>query len=467
MRNIQTYIGCFLILIGTVVMFLSILRYKKLFPLIRSIRTENRTYLFRLPKIHMLLMIFFLIGYVIVAIAFYLKLSIVSELFVGLIFMFGAFFVFLGVIVQNILNTEHNKMEKTLSQSEDNLKTIISSVQAGIMIVNAETHQIIDINPVIVKMFGADKDKIIGSLCHKFICPAEKGKCPITDLCQSVDNSERVMVGVNNELIPVLKTVVPIMLNNRKLLLESFVDITERKQSEKENERLQTKLLQTEKMAAVGQLAGGVAHEINNPMGVILGFAQILMKKITEDDPLYMPLKSIEREAERCKKLVTNLLTFSRIGKTLAEATDINETIEEAVSFINAQTKVRMIELVKKYGNKLPPIMIKKNQIQQVLLNLCNNAIDAMPTGGRLTIATKQVEQQIVVEISDTGKGMTEEVKKHLFEPFFTTKEVGKGTGLGLSICYEIIQKHNGTIEVESEVEKGSCFKIKLPAGKA
>ena len=225
----------------------------------------------------------------------------------------------------------------------------------------------------------------------------------------------------------------------------------------------QAMLLQTEKMAAVGQLAGGVAHEINNPMGVIMGFAQSIVKRINASDPLFPPLKSIEREAIRCKKLVENLLIFSRTGKAQVELIDLNQTIDEPLSLIVAQAKVKNIEIIKTYDPDLPYIMVNKNQIQQVIVNLCNNAIDAMPNGGRIAINTKQTGPQITIEISDTGQGITEEVQKHIFEPFFTTKEIGKGTGLGLSICYEIIQNHHGVIEVESKAGLGATFRIKLP----
>jgi two-component system, NtrC family, sensor kinase len=198
-------------------------------------------------------------------------------------------------------------------------------------------------------------------------------------------------------------------------------------------------------------------------MGVILGFAQIVAKNMKEGDPLYMPLKSIEREVIRCKKLVGDLLTFSRTEKTQMEATYINGVIEEILSLIEARTKVKNVEIIRKYGIDLPRITMNKNQIQQVIMNLCNNAIDAMAEAGKLTITTKQTGTQIEIDVADTGKGMPEEVKKHIFEPFYTTKEVGKGTGLGLSLCYEIIQRHKGTIEAESENGKGTVFVVKLP----
>ena len=225
----------------------------------------------------------------------------------------------------------------------------------------------------------------------------------------------------------------------------------------------QNQLVQSEKMAAVGQLAGGVAQEINNPIGAILEFVRSIAERTKEDDILYTRLKAIEREALRCRRLVGDLLTFSSMEKKTAEEIDINSTIEETISFVEASSKMKSIDIIKEYGKQLPGITANKNQIQQVIVNLCNNAIDAMPEGGKLILSTKRFENHILIEVSDTGYGMTEEVKKHLFEPFFTTKEAGKATGLGLSICYEIIHNHNGTIEVQSFSDKGTVFTIRLP----
>jgi len=309
------------------------------------------------------------------------------------------------------------------------------------------------------------------------------GKIASGDLNYRVDIKNRDELGVLAQFFNKMTE----DLKKSREEIEEYSRTLEQKVEERTRElkESQEKLVQTSKMAAVGQLAGGVAHEINNPMGVILGFAQLVAKDLKEDDPLYMPLKSIEREAMRCKKLVGDLLTFSRVGKTDKEEIDINELIENTLTLIGAQARVKAVEIVKEYDENLPRIMVNKNQIQQVIVNLCNNAIDAMPEGGKITIktalkipdvdvaaerssannGTDKPESQKFIEItvSDTGTGMPEEVKKRIFEPFFTTKEVGKGTGLGLSLVYEIIQKHKGTIEVESEFGKGTTFKIELP----
>jgi two-component system, NtrC family, sensor kinase len=301
----------------------------------------------------------------------------------------------------------------------------------------------------------SEKDRI-NNMIDTVIAVARGDYSVQAELTGEQDSLDSLAIGINMMIDDIGKYTGQI--EKAKQELEEKVE-----ERTEELKRAQEKLIQSSKMAAVGQLAGGVAHEINNPMGVILGFAQIVAKNMKEGDPLYMPLKSIEREVIRCKKLVGDLLTFSRTEKTQMEATYINGVIEEILSLIEARTKVKNVEIIRKYGIDLPRITMNKNQIQQVIMNLCNNAIDAMAEAGKLTITTKQTGTQIEIDVADTGKGMPEEVKKHIFEPFYTTKEVGKGTGLGLSLCYEIIQRHKGTIEAESENGKGTVFVVKLP----
>jgi len=253
--------------------------------------------------------------------------------------------------------------------------------------------------------------------------------------------------------------------DDRRAILNILEDVEEANRQLKET---QMKLIQSDKMAAIGQLAGGISHEINNPMGVILGFAQSIMKRIDQNNPLYLPLSSIEREAIRCKNLVHSLLIFSRTSGTAKTSMEINQAIEETLVLVEHQAKVRNIEIIKKYAPDLPTIIANRNQIQQVIMNLSNNAFDAMPQGGKLEISTKLVKREngkpeIEIKLSDTGVGIPEEIKHRIFEPFFTTKEPGKGTGLGLSLCYEIVQKHNGMIDFESEKDKGTTFIIRLP----
>ena len=227
--------------------------------------------------------------------------------------------------------------------------------------------------------------------------------------------------------------------------------------------KVQQQLVQSEKMAAIGQLAGGVAHEINNPLAVILGYAQLSAREIKEGDKLYKPIKTIEKEALRCKNLIVDLLAYSRTGKSEMKMADLNETIEQAMSLVSAQAKIKVIEITKCYDLSLLPVLLNQNKIQQIIINLCNNAIDAVPENGKITIITKKTDKYAEIDIADNGNGIPEEVKKHVFEPFFTTKEAGKGTGPGLSLVYEAVMMHRGTIEIENNPGGGTVFKIKLP----
>ncbi|OGS22042.1 MAG: hypothetical protein A2252_02450 [Elusimicrobia bacterium RIFOXYA2_FULL_39_19] len=242
-------------------------------------------------------------------------------------------------------------------------------------------------------------------------------------------------------------------------------DLTQKKlvQENIEKQNIQNQLIQSEKMSAVGQLAGGVAHEINNPLAVILGFAQTIAKKIKTDDPLYLPLASIEREALRCKYLIENLLLFSRKESNLFVESNLNKIVEDALILIETRTNINKIQIIKKLDINLPPMKINPNFITQVIINLCNNSIDAIPEKGQIIITTKQIENNIQLTVADTGTGIHEKLIGHVFEPFFTTKKVGKGTGLGLSLCYEIINKHSGAISIESIVNKGTIVTVCLP----
>jgi signal transduction histidine kinase len=240
-------------------------------------------------------------------------------------------------------------------------------------------------------------------------------------------------------------------------------DVTEQK-------ALQAQLIQAEKLSAVGQLISGVAHEINNPLGIILGFAQSIKSQMQPTDNAQMGLDFIEKEAVRCKDLVKNLLVFSRSSQSeLHERIDLLSTVEEAISLINTQSRVKNIELIKDLKPDLPPVLANKNQIQQIIINLCNNAMDAMSgtRKGALTVRTGTAvingAKSVTIQIADNGSGIPKEIRSKIFEPFFTTKEVGKGTGLGLSLAHEIVQKHQGVIEVESELNKGSVFTVHLP----
>ncbi len=261
-------------------------------------------------------------------------------------------------------------------------------------------------------------------------------------------------------------------LEKAKIGLEDMVKelakINDKLQKEiKERGRLEAIARQSDKMAAVGQLAAGVAHEINNPLQIILGFSEVAVHHLKPEDPNSKVLLGIQREAMRCKNLVRSLLTFSRVRKSDKDNIDLNETVTNAMELILAQGKSKRIQIVKELGDMDSKMFASANQIQQVVLNLCNNAIDAMNSGGTLTVRTRKIERNgepyFQIDVEDTGRGISEDIQKKIFNPFFTTKEVGEGTGLGLSLAYEIIEKHGGEIDFKTQTGKGTTFTVTLP----
>jgi len=249
--------------------------------------------------------------------------------------------------------------------------------------------------------------------------------------------------------------------------------------------QLQQQAIHMDRMSAVGQLAGGVAHELNNPLTGVLGQAQILIAKTTETDPVFQQLKKIEQAALRCKKIVRGLLDFSRPSQTKFEEVNPNDLLESTMDLCEADLKSAKVNLNKKLTKPLPPVEGNPSELQQVMLNLISNAIHAMAHGGgTLTLETifyhraltfvdrrkgvppqEVTGQWVEIIVRDTGVGISKEHITHIFEPFFTTKEIGQGTGLGLSVSMGIARKHGGNINVSSQgMNRGSSFHLILPA---
>ena len=227
----------------------------------------------------------------------------------------------------------------------------------------------------------------------------------------------------------------------------------------------QAKILQSEKLAAVGQLGAGIAHEVKNPLAGILGCAQLSLRKVEPGTPLEKNLQLIEKETKRCKTIIENLLRFARQEKTVFEPIDVNRVVEDAVAIVSHQLELQQVKVRKELAEDLPAIRGHANQLQQVLMNLMINAQDAMEGHpGTVTVTTGRPHaERIEVRVIDTGPGIPKEVQGKLFEPFFTTKPTGKGTGLGLAVTYGIVKDHGGDIRVESEPGHGATFIITLP----
>jgi len=228
---------------------------------------------------------------------------------------------------------------------------------------------------------------------------------------------------------------------------------------------MQSHLIQSEKLASIGKLAAGIAHEINNPLGAVLIYGHLILEDTPEGQPHHENLKKIVKETTRCKDIVTGLLDFARPKEPQRQPTDIHDLLDRCLAFTERQALFQNIRVEKVYPPSLPRIVVDAGQLEQVFLNIIFNAAEAMDGTGTLTLRTTydSARDEVAVAIADTGHGFKEEDKKRLFEPFFTTKDVGKGTGLGLAISYGIIQRHHGTIEVHSEAGRGATFTIRLP----
>lgn len=405
---------------------------------------------------------------------------------------------------------ERKRIEEALRESEQYLQAIWGIVNTGIVIIDTHTRTIVDVNPAAVELIDLPKEKIIGKICHEFICPAERGKCPITDLGQEVDNSERVLMTSEGREIPILKTVFPIKLKGRDCLLECIVDIGERKQ-------LESQLRQAEKLQSIGELASGIAHEINTPtqyIGDNINFLQESFGEIIQLFKQYERLlaatikgnvntelvsdlesavkdadieylieeipQAIEHSAQGIRsvaQIVRAMKEFAHPGMREHEKTsiDINHDIENTIMVTRNRWKY-VAELKTDFGSDLPPVPCMPGELNQVILNLIVNAADAIAevagdeSGelGTITISTLLNQDCVEIRVSDTGTGIPEEIQNRIFDPFFTTKEVGKGSGQGLSIAHSVIEnKHGGRLTFETETGKGTTFIVSLPVESA
>jgi PAS domain S-box-containing protein len=519
-----------------------------------------------------------------------------------------------------------DRAETALRESRAKCQAIFDGVVTGILIIDPEIHQIVDANPVTLELAGAPREKIVGAVCHKFVCPAERGRCPVTDLGQTVDNSERVLLTVHGEKRSIIKTVKPIEMGGHRYLLESFLDITPRKQAEQAlqsseeryrdlfenasdlvytfdldmgitslnrlaeqtigypreealrmnlrqlidaehwqrveqviaqlaaghpphkfeleikvkhgrrvmlemNPRLilrdgkaveiqgiarditgrdaaEVELRQAQKLESVGLLAAGIAHEINTPMQFVGDNVRFLQDSFTKLQALLGKLRQLCEPSSGLNLPPAFCAEFRRLD-TEMDAAYIMEEIPEAIAqtidgvdrvvtivramkefahperkgmaradinkgLLNTLTVARnelkyVADIETNFGD-LPLVVCSIGDLNQVFLNLLVNAAHAMGevvqgTGqkGVIRIETRVEGPMALIAIADTGAGIPENIRDRIFDPFFTTKEVGRGTGQGLAIARSVVDRHGGTLTFESEVGKGTTFRIALP----
>jgi PAS domain S-box-containing protein len=481
--------------------------------------------------------------------------------------------------------TGRKKAEEEVERSRKVLQTIIDSMPFGIVIIDKEKN-IRHVNNAALALIGYEsEEQVVGMVCNKTLCPAEAGKCPILDLGKELDKSERILVTKDKRHIPILKSVVPIKLDGEDVLLEGFIDITERKRAEEElraseeklrlmfeslaegitvsdlnanivqvneaavrmhgyetdkdivgrssleliaekdrtralenlgktlagghvkdieytfltregrefpaelsaailrdasgkpigfigitediteRKKMEEQLILTDRLASIGELASGIAHELNNPLTGVIGLSQLLVERDLPEDAKE-DLKLVYSEAQRAADVVKNLLTFARKHSPAKQLLNLNDVIGKVLELRAYEQRVSNIEVVKCLAPDLPQIMADYFQLQQVFLNIIINTEYFMLEAhnkGTLTITTERAGDIVRASFADDGPGMPKENLLHIFDPFFTTKEVGKGTGLGLSICHGIVTAHGGRIYAESEPGKGATFIVELP----
>jgi PAS domain S-box-containing protein len=383
-----------------------------------------------------------------------------------------------GAVVAYEDITTRKRTEIALRDSEARLAGIISSAMDAIITVDQD-QRVTLFNAAAERMFGCPASQAIGQPLDQFIPKRFRRSHQKQIESFGQTNATRRAMGhlgtvsgvrADGKEFPVESSISQISVGGQKHYTVILRDVTERKQ-------LETQLLHSQKMEGIGRLAGGVAHDFNNLLTAMMGYADLALEALPANNPLRNDLHEIRKTADRAADLTRQLLAFARNQILEPRVLDLNMLIADMGKLLRRMIG-EDIDLVIVPALDIGLIKADPSQIEQVLVNLVVNARDAMPDGGILTIETRNVVvddayalqhvemdrgEYVMLAISDTGVGMTEEVRARLFEPFFTTKELGKGTGLGLATCYGIIKQHGGFIWNDSEVGQGATFKIYLP----
>ena len=361
--------------------------------------------------------------------------------------------------------TERKRMEEALQQSEENYRTLFDNSVIGTIVLDAETMKLVMANQAAAKIFRFDSvEEGIGQNPIDLIA-AEDRETAINVIMKELLEQDLRMTHEfrattkDGREIWISATGARIMHEGRLAGLICFTDITEQK---RQNESL----ILTDRLASLGELASGAAHELNNPLTSIIGFSQLLMEKQVPDD-IREDLKLINTEAQRAVMVTRNFLTFARKHAPMKEPSQVNNILEDVLRLRTHEHKANGIEIEKYFAPDLPEVMVDYFQMQQVFVNIVINAEYFMINAhnrGTLTITTKEQNDTVVILFTDDGPGIAQENLRRIFDPFFTTKEAGKGTGLGLSICHGIVTEHGGHIYARSHLGKGATIVVELPA---
>jgi two-component system NtrC family sensor kinase len=365
-------------------------------------------------------------------------------------------------------------LEEKLHRSNAFLRNLILSA-VDCVIASDKTGKIIVFNEAATKVFGYSVDEALHHLNVRDIYPGNNAYEVMRNLRSEkyggkgkLQSYQIDVISKDGEIIPIFLNAAIVYENGKEVATIGFFhDLREELRMKEELQKTQLQLLQSEKMASLGKLAAGVAHQLNNPLGGITLFAKLILEEYELEDGAKEDLNRILRDANRCRDTVKELLEFTRQTRHLMRPHDINQALARTLFLIESQTLFHNIGIVKEMDTSLPLVLSDIQQLYHLFMNIILNAAQAMEGKGTLTIKSFLLPDgsKVCIEISDTGPGISQDNLPHIFEPFFTTKEEGKGTGLGLSLAYQIVQNHGGHIRAESVPGKGTTFSIELPIG--
>jgi two-component system cell cycle sensor histidine kinase/response regulator CckA len=377
--------------------------------------------------------------------------------------------------------TERTRAEENLRASEANYRLLVEN-QTDLVVKVGLDGKFLFVSPSYCKLFGKTEAELIG---HKFMPLVHEDDRDITAKVMEGLFSPPHTAYVEQRALTRdgwrwLAWADSAVLNQDNKVVEIIGvgrDITDRKQAEEEREHLQAQLAQAQKMDALGTLASGIAHDFNNVLAAIMGYSELALDDLAEDQPVRQDIEQITKAASKAKSLVRQILTFSRKAEANKEPLSINKVINEAVSILG-RTLPKMVRLELQLQDELKPVKADSQQIEQVLVNLATNAVDAISDEGQITIATEFIVvnkktcdvchevfsgEYVLLSFQDTGAGISEQNKAKIFDPFYTTKRIGEGTGLGLSTVFGIVTGHGGHINYQSQPGRGTKFSIYLP----
>ncbi|MGD8251302.1 MAG: ATP-binding protein [Desulfobacterales bacterium] len=376
------------------------------------------------------------------------------------------------MVIIDLENSTAESFEERLRRSNSFLQNLLlSSVDA--VIAADMTGRLLIFNDAASEISGYTPEEALSSLTIRDVYPGHAAKDIMTMLRSGNHGGRGKLKSVPVDFVTKAGEVIPVSLN-AAIVYENeqeiatigfFHDLRETIEMKKELERTQVQLLQAEKMASLGKLAAGVAHQINNPLGSITLFAKLVMEEYPLEDGAREDIQRILRDAERCKDTVKELLEFARQTRQEMRPLDINRALSRTLFLLENQTLFQNIDIVWDLAEALPNVHADIQQVNHMFMNIILNAAQAMEGKGRLKLSTRKSEDgdRVVIRISDTGPGIPEDILQRIFEPFFTTKDEGKGTGLGLSLVYGIVENHGGTIQAGANEPTGTVFTIELP----